>query len=938
MSNNLNKPDLEANQNQPEVPINDFKGRLDAAITEDFSFVVDDSNAYILAAEDFRAAVLFDASDDSTPPDAAVTITIPAVARGLFYFTNDMSQDATVTISGQSETAPVIEAGESALLRCDGVNVLNAASAGGASTFLELTDTPSSLSGQALKAVRVNSGETALEFTDEIGGSVTGSIQLTAGFKGALATLDGTQTIADSTNVALAWDTVEYDTGYDGSDFFDLGTDDTIITIPAGVSKVRFTAGARVDAGTMQIYLERDSGGGFAAENFFPITGQSTGSELQQSFASGVIEVSDGDEFRIIARLTGGGAPSTFTSLHSYFSVEVVETSDNVAFQAVAVATKPRFKGAMAILTADNTGLDLSSFTKLEWDDTQYDTGVDGTAFFDNVSDRLVVPAGVSRVRITANVVGTNLAAGSDDRFGVFVYKNGSILPTGGAQFFLAGATGYVSCDTGVISVVPGDYFEIFADSGDDTSVDILAAGTSFCIEVEEEIGATDVPSAYIAVQPKHIGCFLRHSTTQGSLAASTQNPLNFDTELYDTGYLGVPFHDTVTNNSRITIPAGVTKVRLAGGGSVNDTTDGSDRSLEFLLNGSSMTPRVISRDASPGGTSLIHALASEVIEVSEGDYFEIAEFHGNGTGTTVNGVNWFAMTVVETDEALSFPGVTVERPHIGCNLLLSTSLTSQNFTGGFTALGFDDENYDTGHLGVAFHDTVTNNERITIPAGVTKVELTASVRFSNFTAGASDVGLQIRKNGTADESMVSTTVSTRQDGSTPMLSVTTGVLEVSEADYFEALVFNTDDTSVDVEQTGTSFTMTVIETADAAFPPHQIEVYLDTWMGALPTSDTCYKMVASRRFSLFDDLAGSVGHANAGPNGAAVDIDVQVNGSSIGTISFADSSGAAQTATFVTAGGSQEDLEVGDRLELVGPANWQSMDEIAISLLGFRT
>ena len=43
---------------------------------------------------------------------------------------------------------------------------------GGASTFLGLTDAPSSYSGQALKAVRVNAGETALEFATASGGTV----------------------------------------------------------------------------------------------------------------------------------------------------------------------------------------------------------------------------------------------------------------------------------------------------------------------------------------------------------------------------------------------------------------------------------------------------------------------------------------------------------------------------------------------------------------------------------------------------------------------------------------------------------------------------------------------------------------------------------------------------------------------------------------------
>lgn len=44
---------------------------------------------------------------------------------------------------------------------------------GGASTFLQLTDTPSSYSGQALKIVRVNAGETGLEFSTVAGGSGT---------------------------------------------------------------------------------------------------------------------------------------------------------------------------------------------------------------------------------------------------------------------------------------------------------------------------------------------------------------------------------------------------------------------------------------------------------------------------------------------------------------------------------------------------------------------------------------------------------------------------------------------------------------------------------------------------------------------------------------------------------------------------------------------
>jgi len=60
-----------------------------------------------------------------------------------------------------------------------------AAAGGGASAFTDLTDTPSSLSGQAGKYTRVNSGETALEFVSLSGGGdllADGSVPMTADF------------------------------------------------------------------------------------------------------------------------------------------------------------------------------------------------------------------------------------------------------------------------------------------------------------------------------------------------------------------------------------------------------------------------------------------------------------------------------------------------------------------------------------------------------------------------------------------------------------------------------------------------------------------------------------------------------------------------------------------------------------------------------------
>jgi hypothetical protein len=123
MSNNLDLSQVAAAQNQKEVTINDQAGEIDAALTEVLTIEVDDSNAYVLTASQLRRAFFFVVDDAVTPPDGAITITVPAVQRGLFKAINDTDQEVTVTVSGQSLTAPTVAAGEAALLSCDGSNV-----------------------------------------------------------------------------------------------------------------------------------------------------------------------------------------------------------------------------------------------------------------------------------------------------------------------------------------------------------------------------------------------------------------------------------------------------------------------------------------------------------------------------------------------------------------------------------------------------------------------------------------------------------------------------------------------------------------------------------------------------------------------------------------------------------------------------------------------
>jgi hypothetical protein len=123
MSNNLDLSQVAAAQNQKEVTINDQAGQLDAAISDDLEVLVDDTNAVTLTAAQLRRAFFLMIDDAVTPPDGAITITVPAVQRGLFNVINTTAQSVTVEVSGQSEESPVVSAGGTMLLSCDGSDV-----------------------------------------------------------------------------------------------------------------------------------------------------------------------------------------------------------------------------------------------------------------------------------------------------------------------------------------------------------------------------------------------------------------------------------------------------------------------------------------------------------------------------------------------------------------------------------------------------------------------------------------------------------------------------------------------------------------------------------------------------------------------------------------------------------------------------------------------
>lgn len=130
--------------------------------------------------------------------------------------------------------------------------------------------------------------------------------------------------------------------------------------------------------------------------------------------------------------------------------------------------------------------------------------------------------------------------------------------------------------------------------------------------------------------------------------------------------------------------------------------------------------------------------------------------------------------------------------------------------SGAAQELLFDSESYDTNDI----HDTVTNNTRLTVPTGVTKVRIVAKSTFAPSTVGYRN--LQIRKNGSATfDGYVSEQFDAVSDGSAfTILNISSPIITVSATDYFECTVFQTSGGALNVQGNSAStwFSMEIIE------------------------------------------------------------------------------------------------------------------------------
>lgn len=314
-------------------------------------------------------------------------------------------------------------------------------------------------------------------------------------------------------------------------------------------------------------------------------------------------------------------------------------------------------------------------------------------------------------------------------------------------------------------------------------------------------------------------GARIRPSALQNYSVTGAYDAVRFDTVDRDTdGFWNA------TAPNRFTIPQGVTKVRLTASLKVDSADPIENNTFLFAKNGKwAETPGI--GNTGLGGSGYNNPsgmLSSDVLDVHPGDYFELMYFvSGSFSLNADRFLTWFAIEVVERTTAnvglnadlggLLDVDTATELPAVGDSLIwdgnkwvpgvpvvaanaaqgmykpFRGAMAKLNANKAFSAMPvlpvpWDGVDYDTNNFWSA-----GSSGRLTVPAGVKKVRLSAAFDFDGapFVSSGSSLLVQFAKNGVTDFRGVSSQgVRTGYSGSG--VSLTSAVLPVVEGDFFE--------------------------------------------------------------------------------------------------------------------------------------------------------
>lgn len=215
------------------------------------------------------------------------------------------------------------------------------------------------------------------------------------------------------------------------------------------------------------------------------------------------------------------------------------------------------FRGARVARTADQAV--GSGSQTVAWTTETYDLG----DWHDNAvnNSRLVVPAGVKRVEVMAQLDLTG-----PSKHSLRIHKNGT-----GIAVMQVGQSGYTytvpQVSTGVIDVVPGDYFEVQIETGGGTTV---RSGRSFFAihTVSDKVSRSDLSPTLNA----QAASYSLVAADDGNIVEMTSASANTVT-IPANATTGIEIGSTF---SVVQIGAGVTTIQAAAGVTLNGISEGS--------------------------------------------------------------------------------------------------------------------------------------------------------------------------------------------------------------------------------------------------------------------------------------------------------------------------------------------------------------------------
>jgi len=136
------------------------------------------------------------------------------------------------------------------------------------------------------------------------------------------------------------------------------------------------------------------------------------------------------------------------------------------------------------------------------------------------------------------------------------------------------------------------------------------------------------------------IGCRVYGSAGVSHAVSGTIQAMTFDTERYDLDGVATGFHSTVSNTSRLTVPAGLGGIYHIGGCiSIPVSTTGSVRVIAIRLNGTTYLAQSSPND-DPAAAAALEMHVSCDYKLAVADYVELMVNQDSGGALTIAGPN----------------------------------------------------------------------------------------------------------------------------------------------------------------------------------------------------------------------------------------------------------------------------------------------------------